>query len=55
MQHLPIFLLNINFNLFTKINAPPIPPTKVYLMLLANIVSKASFAAGQKLFPVNAI
>jgi hypothetical protein len=39
----------------TKLNAAPIPFTKAYLPELAQIVSKASLAAGQKLLPVNAI
>jgi hypothetical protein len=39
----------------TKLNAAPIPLTKAYLPELAQIVSKASLAAGQKLLPVNAI
>lgn len=36
-------------------NAPPIPPTNEYRAALAQIVSNASLAAGQKLLPVRAI
>jgi hypothetical protein len=42
-------------NIITKLNTPPIPATKEYLPEFAQIVSNASFAAGQKLLPVNAI
>lgn len=41
-------------NLPMKMNRPPSPPTSANRMLLAQIVSKACFAAKQKLFPVKA-
>jgi len=45
----------IIFIFYTKLNIPPIPETKLYLAALAQTVSNASLAAGQKLLPVKAI
>ena len=41
--------------MFTKVNIAPKPLTKEYLVALLQMVSKASLAAGQNDFPVNAI
>ena len=48
--------VNIDINSFPiKLNTLPIPPTNVNLIVLANTVSNASFAATQKFLPVIAI